>query len=75
MTVWSYVDTNKQVGDRNHLKVFASNDALRRGCRKMTRRASRSNMRFLSGACRPSSHLAILLILTVVFVWEVLGWR
>jgi hypothetical protein len=26
MTVWIYVDTNKQVGDREHLKVFASED-------------------------------------------------
>jgi len=24
MTVWIYVDTSKQVGDRVHLKVFAS---------------------------------------------------
>ena len=24
MTVWIYVDTGKQVGDRDHLKVFAS---------------------------------------------------
>jgi hypothetical protein len=27
MTVWVYVDTRKQVGDREHLKVFASEDA------------------------------------------------
>jgi hypothetical protein len=27
MTVWIYVDIGKQVGDRNHLKVFASEDA------------------------------------------------
>ncbi len=26
-TVWIYVDTNKEVGDRNHLKVFADPDA------------------------------------------------
>ena len=26
-TVWIYVDTNNQVGDRNHLKVFANPDA------------------------------------------------
>lgn len=24
MTVWIYVDTRKQVGDRDHLKVFAN---------------------------------------------------
>jgi hypothetical protein len=28
MTVWIYVDTSKQVGDRNHLKVFAREDAV-----------------------------------------------
>jgi hypothetical protein len=27
MTVWIYVDTRKQVGDRDHLKVFANEDA------------------------------------------------
>jgi len=26
-TVWIYVDTKKEVGDRNHLKVFADPDA------------------------------------------------
>ncbi|MCK1638550.1 hypothetical protein IVA95_13305 [Bradyrhizobium sp. 157] len=25
-TVWIYVDTSKQVGDRDHLKVFANSD-------------------------------------------------
>ena len=24
--VWIYVDTNRRVGDRDHLKVFASRD-------------------------------------------------
>ena len=27
MTVWIYVDTRKQVGDKDHLKVFANEDA------------------------------------------------
>ena len=27
MTVWIYVDTAKQVGDRDHLKVFANEGA------------------------------------------------
>jgi hypothetical protein len=26
-TVWVYVDTSKEVGDRDHLKVFANADA------------------------------------------------
>jgi hypothetical protein len=30
MTVWIYVDTRKQVGDKDHLKVFASEDAANR---------------------------------------------
>ena len=28
-TVWIYIDTNKQVGDPNHLHVFASQDTAR----------------------------------------------
>jgi hypothetical protein len=27
MTVWIYVDTSKEVGDKDHLKVFANEDA------------------------------------------------
>jgi hypothetical protein len=27
MTVWIYVATNKQIGDADHLKVFATVDA------------------------------------------------
>jgi hypothetical protein len=27
-TVWVYVDTSKQVGDPDHLKVFANRDAV-----------------------------------------------
>jgi len=27
MTVWVYIDTNKQVGDTDHLKGFATEDA------------------------------------------------
>ena len=27
MTVWIYVDTSKQVGDKEHLQVVASKDA------------------------------------------------
>jgi len=26
-TVWIYTDTSQQVGDRDHLKVFANSDA------------------------------------------------
>jgi len=27
MTVWIYVDTRKEVGDKDHLKAFAAEDA------------------------------------------------
>lgn len=30
MTVWVYVDTSKEVGDKDHLKVFADEDAAHR---------------------------------------------
>jgi hypothetical protein len=30
MTVWIYVDTSKEVGDVDHLKVFADADAADR---------------------------------------------
>jgi hypothetical protein len=45
MTVWIYVDTSKQVGDRDHLKVFASEDAAEKCSRKTTPKAWRSNTR------------------------------
>lgn len=30
MTVWIYVNTRKQVGDNDHLRVFADQDAARK---------------------------------------------
>jgi hypothetical protein len=48
MTIWIYVDTSKQVGDPDHLKVFASEDAAEPGSSKTTRKAWRSIMRFWS---------------------------
>jgi len=30
MTVWIYVDTNKEVGDIDYLKVFANREAAER---------------------------------------------
>jgi hypothetical protein len=29
-TVWIYVDARKQIGDKDHLKVFADQDAARK---------------------------------------------
>jgi hypothetical protein len=36
-TVWIYVDTNKDVGDPDHLKVFASPEAADDGSRTRSR--------------------------------------
>jgi hypothetical protein len=36
MTVLIYVDTSKQVGDRDHLKVFANAERRTLGSRKMS---------------------------------------
>ena len=39
MTVLVYVDTSKQVGDKDHLKVFANEDAAETWFQDKTRRA------------------------------------
>jgi hypothetical protein len=39
MTVLIYVNISKQVGDPDHLKVFANPDAAETGLRKMIRKA------------------------------------
>jgi hypothetical protein len=44
-TVWICVDSSKEVGDLDHLKVFASKDARRHGHRRTTGKASHSNMK------------------------------
>jgi hypothetical protein len=44
MIVWIYVDTRKQVGDVDHLKVFASEEALT-GLPSTIRRAWRLSIR------------------------------
>jgi hypothetical protein len=44
MTVLIYLDTSKQVGDPDHLKVFASADAAEAWFAETIRRASRSNI-------------------------------
>jgi hypothetical protein len=47
MTVLIYVDTRKQVGDPEHLKVLPQ----RPGLRRMTPKAWASNTRCSSGRC------------------------
>ena len=53
MTVFVYINTSKQVGDPEHIKVFANADAAENGSRKTTRKALLSNMRFLNEPHRP----------------------
>ena len=43
----TYVDTGKQVGDTDHLKVFADQDAAETWFDEKIRRALRSNMTIL----------------------------
>ena len=44
-TVWIYVDTSKDVGNRDHLKVFADQAAAEAWFRKHDPRASPSSIR------------------------------
>jgi hypothetical protein len=44
-TVWIYVNSSKDVGDVDHLKVFVDEATAKTGSRKMIRKAWLSNMR------------------------------
>jgi hypothetical protein len=48
MTVWIYVDTSKQVGDKDHLKVFADEDAAGKWFEENDPEALPLSMRFWS---------------------------
>ena len=48
MTVFVYVNTSKQVGDPEHIKVFADVDAAEKCLRKTTPKALPLSMRFWS---------------------------
>jgi hypothetical protein len=45
MTVWVYVDSSKQVGDKDHLKVFADEDAAAAYLNRCSMAASRAGGR------------------------------
>ena len=62
MTVFAYVNTIKQVGEKDHIKAFANVDARKSGSERTILKASRSSMRYwnrprrlndLRGAARP----------------------
>jgi len=44
-TVWIYVNTSKQVGDPEHIKVFATTDAAEKWFEETIPKASPSSMR------------------------------
>jgi hypothetical protein len=46
MTAWIYVDTSKQVGDAEHVKVFATTDAAETWSRRTIPKGCPSSMRF-----------------------------
>jgi hypothetical protein len=46
MTVLVYVNTSKQVGDSEHVKVFANADVAETGLTRMTPKAWPLSMRF-----------------------------
>jgi hypothetical protein len=53
MTVFVYVNTSKEVGDRDHLKVFENADAAETGSRKTTLKASRSSTTSSNNVAQP----------------------
>ena len=50
-SVWVYVDISRQVGDLNHLQVFANPEAADQWLPNMIRKASRLNTRFKTCQC------------------------
>jgi hypothetical protein len=70
MTVLIYVNTSKQVGDAEHLKVFANADAAETGLEEMTPKAC--NSPYVSRIGRRTI-LAMLLIAVSAPIWNVLG--
>ena len=57
MTVWIYVNTSKQVGDPEHIKVFANRTPRKPGSRKTIPKAWPSSTRFWSEPDRPQDRL------------------
>jgi hypothetical protein len=70
MTVLIYVNTSKQVGDAEHLKVFANADAAETGLEEMTPKACHSPKVSRIGR---RTILAMLLIAVSAPIWNVLG--
>jgi hypothetical protein len=76
MTVFIYVNTSKQVGDVDHLKVFANVDAAETWFEEKRSRGRRVRIRG-SGVSRIWRRVIMfeLLITALAIVWNVLGGR
>jgi hypothetical protein len=61
MTVWIYVDTSKQVGDKDHLKVLANEDAAEAWLQQNDP----------DGVAGRRTAYAMLVILVLPIVWQV----
>ena len=57
MTVFVYVNTSKQVGDKEHIKVFANQDAAEKWFEENDPEGVAFNMRFWSEPHRPANSL------------------
>ena len=70
MTVFVYVNTSKQVGDPEHIKVFATTDLVRG--ERPRRRGVRVRGSGVNRIGRRTAY-AMLVILVLAIVWQVLG--
>jgi len=75
MTVWIYLDTSKQVGDRDQLKVFASEDAAETWLQENDPEGVAFEYEVLEWTARPAHIFAMLLIVAVVAIRALLGGR
>jgi hypothetical protein len=68
MTVWIYVNTSKQVGDKDHLKVFANEDAAETWLQENDSEGVAFLIR-CSGVNRVGASLSAMLRITLAVCW------
>ena len=72
MTVLIYVDTSKEVGDADHLKVFANEDAAETWLQENDPEGVRSNMRFWSEPHGRRTIMTMVLLVAFTLLWNLL---
>jgi hypothetical protein len=72
MTVFVYVNTGKQVGDADHVKVFANQDAAEKWFEENDPEGVALRGPRMNRVGRRTAY-AMLLILVLAIVWQVLG--